>query len=285
MIGQVIFNSLTLGLIYALIASGFTLVFGVTHIINFAHGELYMVGAMMMYVFYAAIGMPFLIALVLSASISTIIGIILERFIIRRIRGGEALRVLALTIGAQLIIMTGVLILFGPMDKAVPSVITGLIRVSNITMPVERIIVVMASIIIMFGLFSFLKFTKKGQAMRAIASDPEASALQGINVNSMYTLSMGIGCLLAGAAGALMAPILPVNPFVGPHATIYAVLVVCVAGLGNVPGAIVGGLMLGLVENLSCSLLGGGYSEVISYGFVLVLLIFRPEGLFAKKQT
>jgi branched-chain amino acid transport system permease protein len=244
-----------------------------------------MVGAMMMYVFYAAIGIPFLIALVLSASISTIIGIILERFIIRRIRGGEALRVLALTIGAQLIIMTGVLIIFGPMDKAVPSVITGLIRVSNITMPVERIIVVMASIIIMFGLFSFLKFTKKGQAMRAIASDPEASALQGIKVNSMYTLSMGIGCLLAGAAGALMAPILPVNPFVGPHATIYAVLVVCVAGLGNVPGAIVGGLMLGLVENLSCSLLGGGYSEVISYGFVLVLLIFRPEGLFAKKQT
>jgi branched-chain amino acid transport system permease protein len=282
LIGQVIFNSLTLGLIYALIASGFTLVFGVTRIINFAHGELYMVGGMMMYVVYTALELPFPVALVASSLTSALLGIAIERFIIRRVRGGEALRVLALTVGAQLIIMTGVLAIFGPRDKTVPSVVTGIIRIGNVIMPWERIIALIVSIAIMLGLFFFIKFTKSGQAMRAIAQDPEAAALQGIKVNFMYTLSMGIGSILAGASGALMSPILPVNPFVGPHATIYAILVVCVAGLGNLPGAIVGGLMLGLIENFAYSLLGG-FSEVISFGFVLVLLVFRPQGLFANK--
>jgi len=282
MIWQVIFNSLTLGLIYALIASGFTLVFGVTRIINFAHGELYMVGGMMMYVVYTVLEVPFPVALLASSLSSALLGIVIERFVIRRVRGGEALQVLALTVGAQLIIMTGVLAIFGPRDKPVPSVVTGIIRIGNVIMPWERIIVIIVSVVIMLGLFFFIKFTKSGQAMRAMAQDREAAALQGIKVNFMYTLSMGIGSILAGASGALMSPILPVNPFVGPHATIYAILVVCVAGLGNLPGAIVGGLMLGFIENFAYSLLGG-FSEVISFGFVLVLLIFRPEGLFAKK--
>jgi branched-chain amino acid transport system permease protein len=175
-----------------------------------------------------------------------------------------------------------VLAIFGPRDKPVPSVVTGIIRMGNVIMPWERIIVIIVSVVIMLGLFLFIKFTKSGQAMRAIAQDREAAALQGIKVNFMYTLSMGIGSVLAGASGALMSPILPVNPFVGPHATIYAILVVCVAGLGNLPGAIVGGLMLGFIENFAYSLLGG-FSEVISFGFVLVLLVFKPEGLFAKK--
>jgi len=278
----VIFNSLALGSIYALIASGFTLVFGITRIINFAHGELYMLGAMMMSVFYATLGLPFVAALAVSASISALVGTALERFIIRPARSGEGLLMLALTIGAQLIIMTGVLVIFGPQDKAVPSAVTGLISIRNIMMPWERIIVIIISAAIMFGLFSFLRYTKIGQAMRAIASDPEASSLQGIKVNSMYTLSMGIGCMLAGAAGAVMAPIVPTNPFIGPHATIYAILVVCVAGFGNIPGSIVGGLLLGLIENLAYSLLGG-FSEVICYGFVLVLLVFKPEGLFVRR--
>jgi branched-chain amino acid transport system permease protein len=281
---QIIFNSLTLGAIYALIASGFTLVYGVTRIINFAHGELYMAGGMTMYIVYAVLGIPFPIALAISALTSAVLGITIERFIIRRVRGGEALRVLVLTIGAQLVIMTAVLAIFGPRDKTVPSAINGLLRVGTVIMPWERIIALVSSVAIISGLFLFIKFTKRGQAMRAIALDPEAAALQGIKVNPMYTLSMGIGSILAGASGALMAPILPVNPFTGPHATIYAILVVCVAGLGNIPGAVVGGMILGFVENFAYSLLGG-FSEVISFGFVLVLLVFKPEGLFSKKWT
>lgn len=282
MVFQVLFNSLILGSVYALIASGFTLVFGVSRIINFAHGELYMVGAMMMYVFYAVIGIPFPVALILSSLTSALIGITLERFIIRRARlQGESLLILALTIGAQLIIMTTVLAIFGPRDKAIPRVINGIVRLGDVIMPLERIFVLIVSIAIMAGVFYFLRFTKIGTAMRAIASDSEAAALQGIKVSSMYSLSMGIGCMLAGGAGALMAPVLPINPFMGPHATIYSILVVVVAGLGNIPGAVVGGFLLGLIENLSYSFFGG-FSDLLCFGFVLVLLVFRPEGLFSK---
>jgi branched-chain amino acid transport system permease protein len=281
---QVIFNSLILGSIYALIASGFTLVFGVTHIINFAHGEIYMLGAMGMYVFSTLVELPFAVAMPLSVAVPGIIGILIERFLIRKVRaGGEAMLVLALTIGAQLIIMTGVLAIFGPRDKSVGSIVDGIVALGSVIMPWDRILVLGISIAAMVALFFFLKVTKSGQAMRAVAQDAEAAALQGIKVNSMYTLSMGIGCVLAGTAGAVMAPVLPTNPFMGPHATIYAILVVAVAGLGNIPGAVVGGLLLGLIENLAYSFLGG-FSELISFSVVLVLLIFKPQGLFTKSK-
>ncbi len=284
MILQVIFNSLILGSIYALIASGFTLVFGVTHIINFAHGEIYMLGAMGMYVFSTLVELPFAVAMPLSVAVPGIIGILIERFLIRKVRaGGEAMLVLALTIGAQLIIMTGVLAIFGPRDKSVGSIVDGIVALGSVIMPWDRILVLGISIAAMVALFFFLKVTKSGQAMRAVAQDAEAAALQGIKVNSMYTLSMGIGCVLAGTAGAVMAPVLPTNPFMGPHATIYAILVVAVAGLGNIPGAVVGGLLLGLIENLAYSFLGG-FSELISFSVVLVLLIFKPQGLFTKSK-
>jgi branched-chain amino acid transport system permease protein len=275
---QVLVNGLMLGLTYVLIASGFSLIYGIMRLLNFAHGEFYMLGAFATYLLCEHLGVHYFIAMALSMVIIGILGVLVYHFFFRPFRD-EHDPSLVIALGIAMLIGGLALIIFGEKDKSVTPVFSGVIQVWGATLSKERVAVILAAIVLMAALTLYIKFSKIGQAMRAVAQDREAAALQGIGVDSTFTLCMGISSALAGAAGALLAPLFYVNPFLGMHAVLKALVVVVIGGLGSIPGAIVGGLLLGFVESFGNTFLGD-ITEILGFIIVMVVLLFRPQGLF-----
>lgn len=275
---QVFVNGLMLGLTYVLIASGFSLIYGIMRLLNFAHGEFYMLGAFATYLLCERLGLNYFMALVLSMVIIAILGILVYRFFFRPFRDQHDP---SLVIALGIAMLTGglALLVFGEKDKSISPVFPGVIKVLGATLSMERIVVILMAIILMIALTLYIKFSKTGQAMRAVAQDREAAALQGIGVDSTFTLCMAISSALAGAAGALLAPLFFVNPFLGMHAVLKALVVVVIGGLGSIPGAIAGGLLLGFVESFGNTFLGD-VTEILGFVMVMLVLLFRPQGLF-----
>jgi len=275
---QVFVNGLMLGLTYVLIASGFSLIYGIMRLLNFAHGEFYMLGAFATYLFCEHLGVNYFVAMVLSMITIAVLGILVYRFFFRPFRDQhDPSLVVALAIA--MLIGGLALLVFGEKDKSIASVFSGVIKVLGATLSMERIVVIIMAIILMAALTLYIKFSKTGQAMRAVAQDREAAALQGIGVDSTFMLCMAISSALAGAAGALLAPLFFVNPFLGMHAVLKALVVVVIGGLGSIPGAIAGGLLLGFVESFGNTFLGG-ITEILGFVIVMLVLLFRPQGLF-----
>lgn len=271
-------NGLMLGMTYVLIASGFSLIYGIMRLLNFAHGEFYMLGAFATYLLCERLGLDYFTAIALSMIIMAILGVLVYHVFFRPFRDQhDPSLVIALAI-AMLIGGLGLLI-FGDEDKSVPSPFPGVIKVLGVTLSMERIVVIIVAIILMATLTFYIKYSRMGQAMRAVSQDREAAALQGIGVNSTFTLCMAISSALAGAAGALLAPLFFVNPFIGMHAVLKALIVVVIGGLGSIPGAIAGGLLLGFVESIGNTFLGN-ITEMLGFVLVMVVLMFRPQGLF-----
>lgn len=267
-----------LGMTYVLIASGFSLIYGIMRLLNFAHGEFYMLGAFATYLLCERLGLDYFTAIALSMIIMAILGVLVYHVFFRPFRDQhDPSLVIALAI-AMLIGGLGLLI-FGDEDKSVPSPFPGVIKVLGVTLSMERIVVIIVAIILMATLTFYIKYSRMGQAMRAVSQDREAAALQGIGVNSTFTLCMAISSALAGAAGALLAPLFFVNPFIGMHAVLKALIVVVIGGLGSIPGAIAGGLLLGFVESIGNTFLGN-ITEMLGFVLVMVVLMFRPQGLF-----
>jgi branched-chain amino acid transport system permease protein len=275
---QVFVNGLMLGLTYVLIASGFSLIYGIMRLLNFAHGEFYMLGAFATYLFCEHLGVNYFAAMALSMIIIAVLGILVYRFFFRPFRDQhDPSLVIALAIA--MLIGGLALLVFGEKDKSVSPVFSGIIKILGATLSMERIVVIIMAIILMAALTLYIKFSKTGQAMRAVAQDREAAALQGIGVDSTFTLCMAISSALAGAAGALLAPLFFVNPFLGMHAVLKALVVVVIGGLGSIPGAIAGGLLLGFVESFGNTFLGD-ITEILGFVIVMLVLLFRPQGLF-----
>jgi branched-chain amino acid transport system permease protein len=275
---QVFVNGLMLGMTYVLIASGFSLIYGIMRLLNFAHGEFYMLGAFATYLLCERLGLNYFTALALSMIIMAILGILVYHFFFRPFRDQHDPS-LVIALGIAMLIGGLGLLVFGEEDRSVTSAFPGVIRVLGVTLSMERIAVIVMAIILMAALTLYIKFSRMGKAMRAVAQDREAAALQGIGVNSTFTLCMAISSALAGAAGALLAPLFFVNPFLGLHAVLKALVVVVIGGLGSIPGAIVGGLLLGFVESFGNTFLGN-ITEMVGFVLVMVVLMFRPQGLF-----
>lgn len=275
---QVLVNGLMLGLTYVLIASGFSLIYGIMRLLNFAHGEFYMLGAFATYLLCEHLGVNYLLALILSMAIIAALGVLVYRFFFRPFRD-EHDPSLVIALGMAMLIGGLALLVFGEKDKSVPPVFPGVIQVFGATLSKERLAVIVMAIALMVALALYIKFSRTGQAMRAVAQDREAAALQGIGVDSTFTLCMAISSALAGAAGALLAPLFFVNPFLGMHAVLKALVVVVIGGLGSIPGAIAGGLLLGFVESFGNTFLGD-ITEILGFIMVMIVLIFRPQGLF-----
>lgn len=275
---QVFINGLMLGLTYVLIASGFSLIYGIMRLLNFAHGEFYMLGAFATYLLSEHLGLDYFTALILSMIIIAVLGMLVYRFFFRPFRDQHDPS-LVIALGIAMLIGGLALLIFGEKDKSVSPVFSGVIQILGATLSVERMVVIFSAILLMTALTLFIKFSKTGQAMRAVAQDREAAALQGIGVDSTFMLCMGISSALAGAAGALLAPLFFVNPFLGMHAVLKALVVVVIGGLGSIPGAIAGGLLLGFVESFGNTFLGD-ITEMLGFVMVMLVLLFRPQGLF-----
>src|SRR5712692_2804951 len=274
---------LSIGSIYILMALGLTLMFGMMHIINFAHGAIYMLGAFAVYYIFSQWGAPYFAAFVLAMLLLGTFGYLVERSIYRPIKGGIEPTLVALLALTTFLQAAGYPV-FGQLDKHVPPVFEGTRSVLGVMISVERLMIIPLAGILVIGLYLFINKTRLGAAMRAIEQDKEAASLQGVNVNMINGLAFGIGFALAAAAGALMAPIFKLDPMMGEQPLLKAFIIIILGGLGSVPGAILGGLMLGLVDSIVATALGAEPAFLLSFVFIILLLLWKPSGLFGYAQ-
>jgi len=276
---QVAFNGLIIGLIYVLMALGLTLIFGVTDIMNFAHGEFYMLGAFISYITISQFHVPFYVSFVIAIVIVGILAILTERLVIRRLRANH-LNVLIATLALSILFQHVAQVLFGADNYKIPSPLPGVLIIGGLYFPNERLFAAGTSLVLLFGLYLLVFRSSFGRAMRAVAQNPDAAALQGIQFSRVYMLSFAIGCGLAAAAGCLMGPIFSVTAFMGPLALGKAFIVIILAGIGSIRGAVIGGIVLGIAESFASTFIGAQYSDMIGFGLVMLVLILKPSGLF-----
>ena len=270
---------LSIGSIYILMALGLTLMFGMMHIINFAHGAVYMLGAFVIYYVFFQWGAPYFAAFLVAMVLLGAFGYLVERGIFRPIKGGIEPTLVALLALSTFLEAAGYPV-FGQLDKHVPPVFEGIRNVLGVMISVERLMIIPIAAALVLGLYLFITKTKIGAAMRAIEQDKEAAALQGVNVHVINGLAFAIGFALAAASGALIAPIFKLDPMMGDQPLLKAFIIIILGGLGSIPGAILGGLMLGLIDSTVATALGAEPAFLLSFVFIILLLLFRPAGLF-----
>ena len=270
---------LSIGSIYILMALGLTLMFGMMHIINFAHGAVYMLGAFVIYYVFFQWGAPYFAAFLVAMVLLGAFGYLVERGIYRPIKGGIEPTLVALLALSTFLEAAGYPV-FGQLDKHVPPVFEGIRNVLGVMISVERLMIIPIAAALVLGLYLFVTKTKIGAAMRAIEQDKEAAALQGVNVHVINGLAFAIGFGLAAASGALIAPIFKLDPMMGDQPLLKAFIIIILGGLGSIPGAILGGLMLGLIDSTVATALGAEPAFLLSFVFIILLLLFRPAGLF-----
>ncbi len=270
---------LSIGSTYILMALGLTLMFGMMHIINFAHGAIYMLGAFVIYYVFFQWGAPYFAAFLVAMLLLGAVGYLVERCIYRPVKGGIEPTLVALLALTTLLQAAGYPI-FGTLDKHVPPVFQGTRNILGVMISVERLMIVPIAGALVVGLYLFINRTTLGAAMRAIEQDREAAALQGVNVHAVNGLAFAIGFALAAAAGALMAPIFKLDPMMGEDPLLKAFIIIILGGLGSIPGAILGGLILGLIDSVVATALGAEPAFLLSFVFIILLLLFRPSGLF-----
>ncbi len=281
LMGQALTNGLVIGLLYLLMAIGFTLVFGVMRVVNFAHGEFYMLGAFSAYVCVTRLQLPFLAAVLATFVLTLILGWIIEVVVMKGFRGDELNGMIA-TIGLAMILQNGALMVFGPDPQSMPAVAEGVVSLGPVMLPMSRLYVVAFSLAVLVVLYVFLMHSKGGRALRAVVQDIEIASAQGIRAQFMYPLGFGIGVALAAIAGALMAPVFSVSPSIGSTPLLKAFIVVILGGLGSIPGAALAALLLGVFESVANTFMSSSFSDMLLFGFVILMLIFRPSGLLGK---
>ena len=278
-IGQTILNGLMTSSFYALIAVGLSLVFGVMHIVNFAHGEFYMVGAYTVWVLYAKMHWPFPLAVLAAIVIVGLLGLVSERLVFRQAKG-NVLSGFIMSVGLVFILQVAVVKIWGVGKmKPVPAAYPTVLDLGGISTSWQRFIVIPTTIMLLSALWFFLDRFRIGRALRAAALNPEAAALQGISVKKCSAVALVIGSALAGAAGALMAPIMSVHPYMG-HAVVWtAFVVVIVGGAGNIKGTVLAALLFGFLTTIITTLLDSTIANLVNVLVMLVLLAIRPQGL------
>jgi branched-chain amino acid transport system permease protein len=284
LLGQALTNGIIIGLLYLLIAIGFTLVFGVMRIANFAHGEFYMLGAFAALVCVTRYDMPYLLAVLVAFVLALAFGWAVEILVLKSFRGDE-LNGLIATLGLAMILQNGALMMFGPDPQSMPAPAEGVFAMGEVIMPFSRLYVVAFSALVLVALYVFLMHTRSGRALRAVVQDMEIATAQGIRSHIVYPLGFALGVGLAAIAGALMAPVFSVSPFIGAAPLFKAFIVVVLGGLGSIPGAALASLLLGVAESLGSTFFDGSTADMMIFGFVIVMLVFRPTGLLGRPES
>lgn len=276
---QTLLNALMLASLYSLIAVGLTLVFGVMHMINFAHGAFVMLGAYGTFFISTKLGLDYWPSLIFCFLAAGAAGSIIERFLYHRY-WGQVLPCLVVAVGVTQILQNGSLIVFGITERSIDSIFPGVISIFGLRFSFERLMVIVIATGLIISLMIFLKTTKAGQAMRAVAQDYDAAALQGVKCKQITMLAMFIGCGLAAIAGGIIAPVFAIHAYMGEPLLIKAFLIIILGGMGSIPGAILAGLLVGFMESFGMTYIGY-YSQVLLFVFVILVLIIRPTGLFS----
>ena len=273
-----------IGCIYVLLATGLNLIFGVMKLVNFAHGELLMIGAYIGFTFVTALGVNVYLAVLLSMGAVALIGIGVERLTFRRVLGAEKLNEIFVSLGLILIFDNVAVLLWGDKSKRLISPFENLsLNLGEASIRVDWLIAILIVIVILIALLFLIKKTKIGMAMRATSQRGQTSMLMGINIERIYVLTFALGAALAGAAGVLYGIIFPFNPYVGSLPTIKAFAIIILGGLGSIPGAVIGGLLYGIAEQTAAITLGSIWRDALAFSVLIIVLVLRPEGLFGKK--
>lgn len=280
-------NGISLGSVYALIALGYTMVYGIAKMLNFAHGDVIMIGSYMVFSAVSVMGMPTPIGIIIAVVVCTALGVVIERIAYKPLRGASPLAVLITAIGVSYFLQNAALLIFGANAKSFTSVVTisplvladGALVISG-----ETIVTILACIIIVVGLSCFVKYTKSGRAMLAVSEDRQAAQLMGVNVNGTIALTFAIGSALAAIAGVLLCSAYPnLTPYTGAMPGIKAFTAAVFGGIGSIPGAMIGGVLLGVIENLSKAYISAQLSDAIVFAVLIIVLLVKPTGILGKK--
>ncbi|MBF1260154.1 MAG: branched-chain amino acid ABC transporter permease [Lachnoanaerobaculum sp.] len=279
-------NGLRTGSIYALIAIGYTMVYGIAKMINFAHGDIIMVGAYALYFSISVLGLPVPVALLLTVIVCSVLGVLIEKIAYKPLRKAQPLAVLITAIGMSFFLQSSSLLIFGstpiPFQSVIPNenIKVGPVIISSITL-----VTLVVTAVAMILLTLFINKTKLGSAMRAVSEDKGAAELMGINVNSTISMTFAIGSALAAVAGILyISQYQSMKPTLGALPGIKAFVAAVLGGIGSIPGAMLGGILLGLIESVSKAYISTELADAIVFGVLIVVLLFRPSGLLGKKK-
>lgn len=282
---QTSLNALVASSFAALMAVGLVLIFGVMRIINFAHGELYMVGAYVVWYLYAENGWPFLLAVLGALVVVALLGAAMERGLFRPMRGNP-LGGLIMSVGILFILQVLAVQIGGVnLMKHVPPAVRGVVEVfPGVSVPGQRLVVIAIAAVLLVLLWLFLKRTRLGWALRACAQDPEAAALQGISIDRISLLAMGLGAALAGAAGGIMAPLVRVGPYMGHSVIVTAFIVIIVGGIGSLEGAVLAAVLYTFFDTFVTTFYDGTIAAILGLVIMLLVLVVKPTGLMGTSE-
>ena len=279
---QQILNGLTLGSIYGLVALGLTLVYGILHIPNFAHGALYMVGAFASYFFMVDLGVHYWIAMVLAGLVVAVLAVLSERLVFHQLRNSPPIHDKIAAIGILLFLEAVVQMIWGSDFRRMPTPYMGILNFDGLIIPEQRLLIIVGAFALMVALHLFLRKTMVGSTIIAMAQNREGAFLVGIDANRVAMLTFAISGFLAAVAATLYAPINLVYPSMGHLVIMKAFVIIILGGMGSVPGAIAGGLIIGFAESFGGFYISTAYKDIIAFGLLVVILSIRPTGLFAK---
>jgi branched-chain amino acid transport system permease protein len=281
---QAVINGILIGGFYAVMMLGFSVIWGVMGVINLAHGEFLMVGAYMTWVLNRQYGIDPFLALIVVLPAMFLLGYIFQRILINRIIERPFVIAVLVTYGLSVAMASTVKLIYKADPRVTDTALTGFWGItSGVGIPATKFYILIAALVMMAGLHVFLQYTRLGKSIRAAAQNKEAARMVGINIGKVYAITFAICIALTGAAGALISPTTSIFPFMGPVLTLKAFAITAMAGLGNIPGALAGGIILGLVENLIATLVPGVGSNlgiISSFVLLVVVLVTRPRGLF-----
>jgi len=278
-------NALMLGGTYALLGIGLTLIFGIMRVVNFTHGELYAFGAYMMYMLVMLAGANFFLSLVLAVVLGVALGAAIEFTLLRRLRGADIDTTMLVMIGAWIALQNAEQLAWSGVAKSIDSPFPSApLVIGSVSVAWNRVFVLGVALVLIGATYALIHHTRLGKAMRATFQDRDTAALMGIQIGTIHTATFAIGSGLAAAAGALLGPVFVAYPSMGDLAAAKAFAIVILGGLGSIPGATIGGFVLALVEELGAGYISSGYRDAMGFVLIILVLVFRPTGLFARKE-
>ncbi len=282
-IGQVFVNGLSLSAIYVLIALGFTLLFGIMRVVNFAHGAFAMLGGYALYYIYGKYAVPYPLAVPLAAALVATLSLILESLVFSWFYQKMFQSMIGL-LGLNMALVFSSVIIWDVYERSIPAAFSGVLQFGGLVLSSDRLMVIGIAVVALLAFWIFMTQTRYGVGMRATAEDVEIAEAQGIDTRTIYRLAFFVAIFMAALAGGLYAQIYALSPFMGDRPLMIGFIVVILGGMGSIPGAALGGVILGFTESILSTFYGAAVSSFVSFGVVIALLIFRPWGLMGKPE-